>query len=112
MAAVSQNPVLFSGSVKYNIAYGLRDCTIEQVKEAAEKANAHEFICKMDEGYDTGKNFTYLKKYLVDFTLGVTLVMLLCCRCWRVWKKSILRSETVYCYSQSVNPKSKNPYFG
>ncbi|GAA6104644.1 antigen peptide transporter 2 [Tachysurus ichikawai] len=53
MAAVSQNPVLFSGSVKYNIAYGLRDCDIEQVKEAAKKANAHDFICRLDEGYDT-----------------------------------------------------------
>ncbi|KAK3559503.1 hypothetical protein QTP86_013688, partial [Hemibagrus guttatus] len=53
MAAVSQNPVLFSGSVKYNIAYGLRDCTTEQVQEAAEKANAHEFTCRMDKGYDT-----------------------------------------------------------
>ncbi|MCI4384397.1 hypothetical protein PGIGA_G00038210 [Pangasianodon gigas] len=53
MAAVSQNPVLFSGSVKYNIAYGLRDCTIERVKEAAKKANAHDFICRLEEGYDT-----------------------------------------------------------
>ncbi|KAM9463283.1 antigen peptide transporter 2 isoform 1-T2 [Clarias gariepinus] len=53
MAAVSQNPVLFSGSVKYNIAYGLRDCTIERVKEAAEKANAHDFICRLEKGYDT-----------------------------------------------------------
>lgn len=53
MAAVSQNPVLFSGSVKYNIAYGLRDCTIERVEEAAKKANAHDFICRLDKGYDT-----------------------------------------------------------
>lgn len=60
MAAVSQNPVLFSGSVKYNIAYGLRDCTIERIKEAAKKANAHDFICRLDDGYDTGENFSLL----------------------------------------------------
>lgn len=59
MAAVSQNPVLFSGSVKYNIAYGLHDCTIERVKEAAMKANAHDFICRLQEGYDTGEIFSY-----------------------------------------------------
>lgn len=76
MAAVSQNPVLFSGSVKYNIAYGLRDCTIERVEEAAKKANAHDFICRLDKGYDTGENFSLLRdssltKHLVDFTLKV-----------------------------------------
>lgn len=60
MAAVSQNPVLFSGSVKYNIAYGLHDCTIERVKDAAKKANAHDFICRLEEGYDTGEIFSLL----------------------------------------------------
>ncbi|KAF7705441.1 antigen peptide transporter 2 [Silurus meridionalis] len=53
MAAVSQNPVLFSGSVKYNIAYGLHDCTMDRVIEAAKKANAHDFICTLSEGYET-----------------------------------------------------------
>lgn len=57
---MSQNPVLFSGSIKYNIAYGLQDCTIEKVKEAAEKANAHDFICRLNEGYDTGENLSLL----------------------------------------------------
>lgn len=57
---MSQNPVLLSGSVKYNIAYGLRDCTIERVQEAAKKANAHDFICRLDKGYDTGENFSLL----------------------------------------------------
>lgn len=85
MAAVSQNPVLFSGSVKYNIAYGLRDCDIEQVKEAAKKANAHDFICRLDEGYDTGEYYSvstcYLKEYLVHYfrryTSYVTVVQML-----------------------------------
>ncbi|XP_041818378.1 antigen peptide transporter 2 [Chelmon rostratus] len=53
VALVSQNPVLFSGSLRYNIEYGLKDCTIEKVKEAAKKANADEFISKLENEYDT-----------------------------------------------------------
>ncbi|XP_037320468.2 antigen peptide transporter 2 [Pungitius pungitius] len=53
MSLVSQNPVLFSGSLKYNMEYGLKDCGVEKVKEAAKKANADKFICEMENGYDT-----------------------------------------------------------
>ncbi|XP_044035949.1 antigen peptide transporter 2 [Siniperca chuatsi] len=53
MALVSQNPVLFSGSLRYNIEYGLKDCTIEKVKEAAKKANADDFISELENKYDT-----------------------------------------------------------
>ncbi|XP_066520628.1 antigen peptide transporter 2 [Hoplias malabaricus] len=53
MATVSQNPDLFSGSIKHNIEYGLHDCTIERVKEAAKKASAHDFISKLEQDYET-----------------------------------------------------------
>uniref|UniRef100_G3NJC8 Transporter associated with antigen processing, subunit type t, teleost specific n=1 Tax=Gasterosteus aculeatus aculeatus TaxID=481459 RepID=G3NJC8_GASAC len=53
MALVSQNPVLFSGSLRYNMEYGLKDCSMEKVEEAAKKANADKFICEMENGYDT-----------------------------------------------------------
>uniref|UniRef100_A0A8C6UCV2 Transporter associated with antigen processing, subunit type a n=1 Tax=Neogobius melanostomus TaxID=47308 RepID=A0A8C6UCV2_9GOBI len=53
IVVVSQEPVLFTGSVKDNISYGLKDCTDEEIQEAARKANAHEFILKMEKGYDT-----------------------------------------------------------
>ncbi|XP_051980983.1 ABC-type oligopeptide transporter ABCB9-like, partial [Xyrauchen texanus] len=53
VAMVAQKPVLFSGSVRHNIEYGLQDCTIERVKQAAQKANAHDFICNLEQGYDT-----------------------------------------------------------
>lgn len=52
---VGQEPVLFSGTVQDNIAYGLPGCSMDKVKEAASKANAHAFICKLESGYDTGK---------------------------------------------------------
>ncbi|XP_044190910.1 antigen peptide transporter 2a isoform X1 [Thunnus albacares] len=53
IAVVSQEPVLFSGSVRHNIAYGLDDCSLEEIQEAAHKANAHEFIKQLKKGYDT-----------------------------------------------------------
>ncbi|XP_024149280.1 antigen peptide transporter 2a isoform X1 [Oryzias melastigma] len=53
VAAVSQEPVLLSGSIRDNITYGLSDCSMEEIKEAACKANAHDFIMKLDKGYDT-----------------------------------------------------------
>ncbi|KAM6896941.1 antigen peptide transporter 2 [Xenentodon cancila] len=53
VAVVSQNPVLFSGSLRYNIGYGLKDCTGEKMKEVAKKVKAHNLICEMEDGYDT-----------------------------------------------------------
>src|SRR5207237_7825327 len=40
-------------TVRENISYGLRGATIEQVIDAARRANAHEFIDKLPDGYDT-----------------------------------------------------------
>uniref|UniRef100_A0A8C7RMU9 Transporter associated with antigen processing, subunit type a n=1 Tax=Oncorhynchus mykiss TaxID=8022 RepID=A0A8C7RMU9_ONCMY len=53
VAMVGQEPVLFSGSIKDNIAYGLADCSLERVQEAARRANAHSFISQLEKGYDT-----------------------------------------------------------
>ncbi|KAA0710081.1 Antigen peptide transporter 2 [Triplophysa tibetana] len=53
IAMVGQEPVLFSGTVRENIAYGLPGCSMEKIKDAASKANAHAFICKLENGYDT-----------------------------------------------------------
>jgi len=52
-ALVSQSPALFFGSVEENIRYGNADATVEQVKEAARIAHAHDFIEKMPNGYQT-----------------------------------------------------------
>ncbi|XP_061597387.1 antigen peptide transporter 2a [Cololabis saira] len=53
IAVVSQEPVLFSGSIRDNIAYGLADCSLHEIEEAARKANAHDFIQEREKGYDT-----------------------------------------------------------
>jgi len=53
MALVQQEPVLFSGSVCNNILYGRLGANREEVEAAAKLANAHEFISKLPEGYET-----------------------------------------------------------
>lgn len=53
VAMVGQEPVLFSGSIRDNITYGLIDCDQKKVEDAAREANAHEFICKLEKKYDT-----------------------------------------------------------
>ncbi len=50
---VLQTPHLFSGTIRDNIRYGRLDAPDEEVEEAAKLAHAHEFIVKMDDGYDT-----------------------------------------------------------
>jgi ATP-binding cassette, subfamily B, bacterial len=50
---VSQDPFLFSATVKENIGFGRPEATDEEIQRAAELAQAHEFIDRLPEGYDT-----------------------------------------------------------
>jgi ABC-type multidrug transport system fused ATPase/permease subunit len=50
---VLQETVLFHGTIAENIAFGRPSATRQEIMEAAELANAHEFISKMAQGYDT-----------------------------------------------------------
>lgn len=53
LAMVAQEPVLFSGSIRYNIAYGKAEASEADLIQAAKDANAHDFISGFPEGYDT-----------------------------------------------------------
>ena len=53
IALVPQSPVLFTGSVRYNIAYGRPDASDEDIQAAARAAHAHEFITQLPGGYDS-----------------------------------------------------------
>jgi ATP-binding cassette subfamily B protein len=53
MGYVGQENFLFDGSVRENIRYGTFDATDDEVEAAARKAQAHEFIAELPEGYDT-----------------------------------------------------------
>ncbi|MDD2984381.1 MAG: ABC transporter ATP-binding protein [Crocinitomicaceae bacterium] len=50
---VTQESILFNDSIRNNIAFGMTDKTDEEIMNAAKVANAHEFIVRMDEGYET-----------------------------------------------------------
>jgi ATP-binding cassette subfamily B protein/subfamily B ATP-binding cassette protein MsbA len=53
LALVQQDVFLFDGSVRDNIAYGRHDATAAEVEDAARRANAHEFIVKLPQQYET-----------------------------------------------------------
>ncbi|MBQ9121839.1 MAG: ABC transporter ATP-binding protein [Clostridia bacterium] len=50
---VQQDIYLFNASIRENILYGRPDATDEEVIEAAKRANIHDYITSLDEGYDT-----------------------------------------------------------
>ena len=67
---VLQESWLFSGTIRENIAYGKPDATLDEVIQAAKAANAHAFIRKLDNGYDTvlsenGSNLSQGQKQLL-----------------------------------------------
>ncbi|XP_027769615.1 LOW QUALITY PROTEIN: ABC transporter B family member 15-like [Solanum pennellii] len=53
MSLVSKEPALFATTIKENILFGKEDASMEQVIEAAKASNAHDFICKLPQGYNT-----------------------------------------------------------
>ena len=53
MAIVPQDVLLFGGTIKENIAYGKPNASMEEIEQAAIKANAHDFISSFPEKYDT-----------------------------------------------------------
>lgn len=53
MGIMTQDNFLFSGTIKDNLKYGKLDATDEEIIAAAKAVNAHEFIIKMEKGYDT-----------------------------------------------------------
>lgn len=63
IAYVSQQPILFEGTIGENIGFGRPGATREQIEAAARQAQAHDFIAELPEGYDTqvgemGTNFS------------------------------------------------------
>lgn len=58
MGLVNQEPVLFATSIKENILFGKEGASVEQVILAAKAANAHDFIVKLADGYETQVSFT------------------------------------------------------
>jgi ATP-binding cassette subfamily B protein len=53
IGAISQDPFLFSATVRENIAFGRPDSTLEDVEHAARLAQAHEFVEQLPDGYET-----------------------------------------------------------
>ena len=56
MGIVTQDTILFNTTISNNIAYGLKNISIDKIINAAKEANAHSFIKKLPNGYDTMLN--------------------------------------------------------
>ncbi|GMQ57710.1 ABC transporter ATP-binding protein [Vallitalea sediminicola] len=56
MGIMTQDTFLFTGTIKDNIRYGKLDATDEEIMESAKAVHAHEFIVKLEKGYDTEVN--------------------------------------------------------
>lgn len=53
MGLVSQEPVLFATSIRENILFGNETASMDQIVAASKAANAHDFITKLPDGYET-----------------------------------------------------------
>ncbi|MBI5949878.1 MAG: ABC transporter ATP-binding protein [Chloroflexi bacterium] len=76
MGVVLQNPYLFSGTIRENIAYGRPEATDEAVRAAAEAVGADEFITRLEHGYDTvlqqrGQNLSVGQRQLISFARAI-----------------------------------------
>ena len=73
---VLQEPHLFSGTVSENIAYGRHEATMEDIVRAAKTVNAHDFIMRLENGYDTqvgerGSRLSTGQKQLISFARAI-----------------------------------------
>jgi ATP-binding cassette, subfamily B, bacterial len=73
---VLQEPHLFSGTVRENIAYNSTEASLDDIKNAASLANAHDFILKLEKGYDTdvgerGDKLSTGQKQLISFARAI-----------------------------------------
>lgn len=76
MAIMMQDTFLFSATIKENIRYGKLDATDEEVIRAAKAVNAHDFIMKLENGYDTevnerGSRLSVGQRQLISFARAI-----------------------------------------
>jgi len=76
MGVVLQQPYLFTGTVKENIAYGRPEATQEAIEEAATAVGAHDFISRLENGYETvlqqrGQNLSVGQRQLISFARAI-----------------------------------------
>lgn len=105
---VNQEPILFATSIRENILFGKEGASMEDVITAAKAANAHDFIVKLPNGYETPVSY---ESYLIPFTLVVfifhKLRKIIPCCSGRTTRSSIVwRAKAKDCYCKGFNKRS------
>jgi ATP-binding cassette subfamily B protein len=76
MGVVLQQPYLFTGTVRENIAYGRPEATQQTIEDAAKAVGAHDFITRLEHGYETmlqqrGQNLSLGQRQLISFARAI-----------------------------------------
>lgn len=91
---MAQEPVLYNGSVRYNILYGCDWATEADMLRAAHTANVHNFVMELEKGYDTncGDKGVQMsgEKAMISFSYNIAVLKSMF---------QLRRTETTYCNS-------------
>jgi ATP-binding cassette subfamily B (MDR/TAP) protein 1 len=116
MGLVSQEPALFSGSIRQNIAYGRDDATAEEIEAAAAAANAATFIGQLPLGYDTqtgerGVQLSGGQKQRVAIARAILrnprILLLVRARCVACAQRMHVHACTACCYSRMRDNRTR-----
>lgn len=111
MGLVNQEPILFATSIKENILFGKEGASMENVISAAKAANAHDFISKLPQGYDTqvshnilltrswSHSFLYTTINFVPFSSG-----------WAIRSSIVWRTKAEDFNSESNHQRPENSF--
>lgn len=112
MGLVNQEPILFATSIKENILFGKEGASMEEVMKAAKAANAHDFIVKLSDAYETkvSQSCIFLMYIKLIFIATIDSVYFIYTPGRPIRCSVVRRSKTKDCYCKGFNKRSKDSF--